>query len=263
MDARERAARIDLLSFQLGEIDKVQPLEDEDEQLAATRQVLANADRLQRLGQEAYQALYEDEHAALQSLSVVWKRLDELAHVDASVQPYAALRDGLKAQLDDLAFFLRQYVSDDRGVAGAAPGGRGSAGVARAAEAQVRPDPGRRAQPSAGAARPTGSAAATGGTALCPPGGGRAAAEAYLVRGAASSRPRAGARRHRSPPGCAASWPSCRCRTPTSRSGSRRPAAKGSGPRRESTAPSCCCRPTPARRPGRWRASRRAASCRA
>jgi DNA repair protein RecN (Recombination protein N) len=111
MDTRERAARIDLLSFQLGEIDKVQPLEDEDEQLAATRQILANADRLQRLGQEAYQALYEDEHAALQTLSVVWKRLDELAHVDSSVQPYAGLRDGLKAQLDDLAFFLRQYVS--------------------------------------------------------------------------------------------------------------------------------------------------------
>jgi DNA repair protein RecN (Recombination protein N) len=112
MDARERAARIELLSFQLAEIDKVQPHDDEDEQLAATRQVLANADRLQRLGQDAYQALYEDEHAALQTLSVVWKRLDELAQVDASVQPYAALRDGVKAQLDDLAFFLRQYVSD-------------------------------------------------------------------------------------------------------------------------------------------------------
>lgn len=112
MDARERAARIELLSFQLGEIDKVQPLEAEDEALAATRQVLANADRLQRLGREAYHALYEDEHAALQTLSVVWKRLDELSAVDASVQPYAAMRDGLKAQLDDLAFFLRQYVSD-------------------------------------------------------------------------------------------------------------------------------------------------------
>jgi len=112
MDARERAARIDLLSFQLAEIDKVQPLEDEDEQLGATRQVLASADRLQRLGQEAYQALYEDEHAALHAMALVWKRLDELAQVDASVQPYAAMRDGLKAQLDDLAFFLRQYVSD-------------------------------------------------------------------------------------------------------------------------------------------------------
>ncbi|WP_291984869.1 DNA repair protein RecN [Luteitalea sp.] len=111
MDARERAARIELLSFQASEIDKVQPLEDEDEQLAAVRQVLANADRLQRLGQEAYDALYENEHAALQSLALVWKRLDDLAEVDASVQPYAAIRDGVKAQLDDLAFFLRQYVT--------------------------------------------------------------------------------------------------------------------------------------------------------
>ena len=111
MDARERAARIELLSFQLGEIDKVTPEPDEDERLAATRQVLANADRLQRLGQEAYQALYEDEGAALQSLSGVGKRLDELAHLDAAVQPYAALRDTVKAPLDDLAFFLRQYVT--------------------------------------------------------------------------------------------------------------------------------------------------------
>ncbi len=111
MDARERAARIELLSFQLGEIDKVAPLGDEDEQLAATRQVLANADRLQRLGQEAYLALYEDEHAALRTLATVWKRLDELAHVDPAAQPYAAQRDVVKAQLDDLAYFLRDYVS--------------------------------------------------------------------------------------------------------------------------------------------------------
>ncbi len=111
MDARERAARIDLLTFQLGEIARIQPEVDEDARLAATRQVLANAERLQRLGHEAYQALYDGEHAALQSLSVVWKRLDDLALVDPSVQPYAALREGVKAQLDDLAFFLRQYVS--------------------------------------------------------------------------------------------------------------------------------------------------------
>ena len=111
LDARERAARIELLSFQLGEIDKVSPLAGEDEQLAATRQVLANAGRLQRLGQEAYQALYEDEHAALQMLATVWKRLDELAHVDPAAQPYAVQRDVVKAQLDDLAYFLRDYVS--------------------------------------------------------------------------------------------------------------------------------------------------------
>ena len=112
MDARERAARIELLSFQLAEIDKLAPQDEEDDQLAASRQVLANADRLQRLGRQAYQALYEDEHAALQSLSVVWKRLDELAQVDPAVQPHAAARDAVKAQLEDLAFFLRQYVAD-------------------------------------------------------------------------------------------------------------------------------------------------------
>ncbi|MGI8672332.1 MAG: DNA repair protein RecN [Luteitalea sp.] len=112
LDARERAAQIELLSFQLGELDTARPQPDEDAQLAAARQVLASADRLQRLGSEAYQALYDDEHAALQALNVVFKRLDELAQIDPAVQPYAALRDGIKAQLDDVAFFLRSYVSD-------------------------------------------------------------------------------------------------------------------------------------------------------
>lgn len=111
LDARERAARIELLTFQLAEVDKVQPLEGEDDQLASTRQVLANADRVQRLSTEAFQALYEDEHAALEILSQVWRRLDELAALDPAVRPYASARDDVKAQLEDLAFFLRRYIS--------------------------------------------------------------------------------------------------------------------------------------------------------
>src|SRR5215218_10321958 len=42
MDARERQARLELLSFQLGEIDAVRPEAGEDEALEATRRVLAN-----------------------------------------------------------------------------------------------------------------------------------------------------------------------------------------------------------------------------
>src|SRR5688572_8539767 len=78
MDARERAARIELLSFQLDEIEKVAPNAGEDDALAAERQVLANAERLTRLSAEAYTALYDGDAAALVSLGAVWKRLAEL-----------------------------------------------------------------------------------------------------------------------------------------------------------------------------------------
>ena len=43
MDTRERAARLELLAFQLTEIDKVKPIAGEDEELAATKQVLATS----------------------------------------------------------------------------------------------------------------------------------------------------------------------------------------------------------------------------
>jgi DNA repair protein RecN (Recombination protein N) len=108
---RDSARRADFLEFQLGEIRRVAPKPGEDDELAATRQVLANADRLQRLCAEAYTLLYEGDGAALSSLAGVWKKVGELSTIDAQFQPYVAARDGVKSQLEDLAYFLRSYAS--------------------------------------------------------------------------------------------------------------------------------------------------------
>jgi DNA repair protein RecN (Recombination protein N) len=109
MDEREKAARLDLIAFQLGEIEKAAPRPGEDEALAATRQVLASAERIQRLCEESYTALYESDGAALGGLAGVWKRVGELATIDPQFAPYIEARDGIKGQLEDLAFFLRRY----------------------------------------------------------------------------------------------------------------------------------------------------------
>jgi DNA repair protein RecN (Recombination protein N) len=109
MDDREKAARLDLITFQLGEIDKAAPRAGEDEALTATRQVLASADRVQRLCQEGYTALYENDLSVLASLAGVWKRVGELAEIDPQFSSYVEARDGIKGQLEDLAFFLRSY----------------------------------------------------------------------------------------------------------------------------------------------------------
>lgn len=109
MDARERAARLELVAFQLGEIEKAAPRPGEDEELAATRHVLANAERIVRLCEESYAALYEDDGAVLAGLGSVWKRIGELAVVEPQFTPYLEARDGIKSQLEDLAFFLRRY----------------------------------------------------------------------------------------------------------------------------------------------------------
>ena len=106
---REKAARADFLSFQLTEIDRASPKSGEDDDLAATRQVLANADKLQRLCADAYDALYEGDQAALPALGNVWKKVGDLAALDARFAPYLDARAAVKSQLEDLAFFLRSY----------------------------------------------------------------------------------------------------------------------------------------------------------
>jgi DNA repair protein RecN (Recombination protein N) len=109
MDEREKTARLELIAFQLSEIEKTRPRAGEDEELAATRQVLANAERVQRLCEEAYSALYDSDDAVLAKLGGVWKRIGELASIDSEFAGYVDQREGIKSQLDDLAQFLRRY----------------------------------------------------------------------------------------------------------------------------------------------------------
>jgi DNA repair protein RecN (Recombination protein N) len=109
---RESASRAEFMAFQLAEIDRVDPKAGEDEELTAARQVLANADKLQRLCGDAYQALYEGDQAALASLGVVWRKVGELAAIDERFAPHAAARDAVKVPLEDLAYFLRSYAAD-------------------------------------------------------------------------------------------------------------------------------------------------------
>ncbi len=109
LDDREKRARIEIASFQLQEIERVAPVSDEDAALLAERTLLANTERLKRLASEAYAALYEGEGAVLGALGSVWRRVADLAALDARFAPYLNDRTELHARLEDLAFFLRSY----------------------------------------------------------------------------------------------------------------------------------------------------------
>ena len=106
---RDRDARLDLLTFQLGELDNAAPKAGEDEGLASLRQVLVSAERVERLCAESYALLYESDGAILAGLGTVWRKVADLAALDPKFQPYLEARDGIKSQLEDLALFLRRY----------------------------------------------------------------------------------------------------------------------------------------------------------
>ena len=108
---REKAARAEFIRFQLAEIDRVAPQAGEDDELTATRVVLANADKLQRLCADAYTALYEGDEAALPALGTVWRKVGDLAALDGRFAPHLEAREAIKPQLEDLAFFLRSYAA--------------------------------------------------------------------------------------------------------------------------------------------------------
>jgi DNA repair protein RecN (Recombination protein N) len=104
----ERGARQELAAFQLAELDRANLKPDEDLELAAARQILAGAERVERLCAESYAALYERDDAVLAALGGVWRRVSELATIDPRFQPHLDARDGVKSQLEDLALLLRR-----------------------------------------------------------------------------------------------------------------------------------------------------------
>src|SRR5262249_23929499 len=101
--AADRQTRQDAIAFQLGELERAglnADDDDEDEDLASTRQVLASAERVQRLCEESYATLYERDDAVLAGLGGVWRRVADLAALDRRFEPFLVERDAIKSQLE-------------------------------------------------------------------------------------------------------------------------------------------------------------------
>ena len=111
MDSRERAARLELIEFQLGELTRAGLQRGEDDELSSLRQVLRSADTIHRLCDQSYAALYESDQSVLSALGGIWKRVGELAAIDPRFTQYVEQGSGVKAQLEDLAYALRDFAA--------------------------------------------------------------------------------------------------------------------------------------------------------
>lgn len=107
----ERLQALDMLSFQIMEIEQAALRLGEDAELDAERNLLVNAEKLARLSTEAYSVLQEDESSMLTRLGSVQKRLRDLAGMDGRFSAYVDQLSTVKEVLDDLAFFLGDYIS--------------------------------------------------------------------------------------------------------------------------------------------------------
>ncbi|MDR5676897.1 MAG: DNA repair protein RecN [Armatimonadota bacterium] len=100
---RERAQRVDLLRFQISEIDSVRPRPGELEELVGLRTRMVNAERLRESVAAAYQALYGDEGAAADRVGRAVVLLRQAASWDPALLPLVEALESAEAQLRDLA----------------------------------------------------------------------------------------------------------------------------------------------------------------
>lgn len=112
-DARETARLIDLLSFQVNEIDGAGLSVDEDEVLRVERHVLANAQRLRELAGASERLLTgDDAGAAVDRLGEAMATLAEIADLDPAIRPAADQIAEAQAVIADAAQSIAAYAAD-------------------------------------------------------------------------------------------------------------------------------------------------------
>ncbi len=86
MSEEERRRRVELLRFQLEEIDAAKPRADEEKELEESLPRLKNAERLRAFAGQAYELLYAEEDAALARLMKAERALGELSKIDVGAR---------------------------------------------------------------------------------------------------------------------------------------------------------------------------------
>lgn len=112
INTQEMAQRLDMLKWQINEIENAKLILDEDEKLESEIKVLANAEKISLLTQDAYKLLYEGENgkfAILSSLSQVRKDLENLAQYDENMAKVHQILDEAYFQIQDSADEIRNY----------------------------------------------------------------------------------------------------------------------------------------------------------
>jgi DNA repair protein RecN (Recombination protein N) len=101
---------LDLWQFQRREIDGASLRSGEDAELEAERRVQQNAGKLLETAGAAYEALYEAPESAWTTARAVAKKLDELARIDAVMEPVRLTLEPALIAMQDVSYSLRDYL---------------------------------------------------------------------------------------------------------------------------------------------------------
>ncbi len=110
-DEQDRMRLLDLWNFQCREIEEARLLagKNEDEQLAAEKRVLANAEKIYGAALNAFDLLYEGNASTSSSLCSAQKHLQELARYEPKFQEALAALESARISVEDVGATLRDY----------------------------------------------------------------------------------------------------------------------------------------------------------
>ncbi len=106
---KDRAHRVDLLKFQINEIDTASLKPGEKEVLIEERRILTNLNKLKELIETSYALLYGTEGSCIERLSSIIAKVKEMSSIDESVTETLTLLESAMPLVDDAAIFLRGF----------------------------------------------------------------------------------------------------------------------------------------------------------
>ncbi|MGD8331560.1 MAG: DNA repair protein RecN [Acidobacteriota bacterium] len=112
IDERDRAQRVDLLRFQVQEIDAAQLRPGEDEELDEERRRLAHAEELTQLAGEAVETLYEGDRSVAAVLARVQRDFERLARLDPSAPVDVEGVKSARITAEEAGRSMQRYLDD-------------------------------------------------------------------------------------------------------------------------------------------------------
>ncbi|MGQ0541649.1 MAG: DNA repair protein RecN [Blastocatellia bacterium] len=108
-DEADKLQLIDILKFQVSEIERADLREGETEELEEEKRRLNNIEKLSSLSEDAYRLLYEDESATIATLDKAARKIEELAEFEPVFRDYLASVQSARTLLEDLGISARDY----------------------------------------------------------------------------------------------------------------------------------------------------------
>ena len=109
-DGQDRDARLELLQYQVRELEELAPGAEEFDALEEEYKRLTNGSRLLETGRSLLQLLHEDDESVHSRLGYTQRELGELQRLDPALDQVAELLGGALIQLDEGANELRGYL---------------------------------------------------------------------------------------------------------------------------------------------------------